>query len=34
MINKLKKKKSAENSIPVNSLLEQSDLEFVKIYNS
>ncbi len=34
MINKLiKKSKNTEDSIPVNSLLEQSDLEFVEIFN-
>ncbi len=34
MIDKLiKKNKTLENSIPVNSLLEHSDLEFVTIYN-
>ncbi len=34
MIDKLmKKNKTIENSIPVNSLLEQSDLEFVTMYN-
>lgn len=34
MINKLKNKnKTVEDSIPVNSLLEQSDLEIVGIYN-